>query len=312
MYNNLIIDTNEFYKRAFSIASKKNNDQPADVVINLTIHLTFCMILKCKREYLADDGKVWILSDNPTSKIQVRKTIDQDYKNNRIRESDGYYRGIDYLLLLAGNYSEQFNTIRIKRLEADDLVPEVLKLCQGKSLLCSADLDWTRCMTENVDWFNHDKVYTQELFKHRFKFTPNEDTVTLYKVLLGDMVDNIPSINGINEQTALNIVKNFDDIFEVIACIKKNTEKSYLLSDYTKQTLLKNEQRLIKNHNLVYFCEVSSIEVSQALLTGKFNSRALSILYKALNFPDNFDTRIEDPKTSFGDIFSHFDEVKRK
>jgi len=312
MYNNLIIDTNEFYKRAFDVICKKNQDKPADVLISMTIHLTLQMILKCKREHLLDNGLIWILSDNPTSKITIRKNIDQSYKNNRTRESDGYYRGIDYLLILAQNYSEQFNTIRIKRLEADDLVPEVLKLCSGRTLLCTADMDWARCMSENVDWFNHDRVYTQESFKNKYHFTPNENSVTLYKVLLGDTIDMIPSIKGINEQTTLNIIESFDDIFEVLSCIKKNTEKAYLLSDYTKQTILKNEQRLITNHNLVYFCEVTSTEINQSLLKGKFNKQALSILYKALNFPTNFDSRIEDQQTSFGDIFSKFDDIKRK
>lgn len=311
-YNNLIIDVNEFYKSAFSVICKNNANEAQDFIINKTIQLCFQMILKVKSNYLIDDGFVYVLADNPTSKLSIRKKLDEDYKSTRIKESDGYYRGIDFELLICQYYSEQFNTCRVKRLEADDLVPEILKLCNGDTLLCSSDLDWARCMSDKVHWYNHKEIFTQQSFKSRFKYTPDERSITLMKVLMGDLSDNIPPIKGMNEQTALNIVLNFDDTYEVLSCLKKNTEKSYLVSDYVRKLLLANEDRLLKNHNLVYFCEVSKEEVSQALIKGSFNSNALSILYKSLNFPTNFDSRIEDKKISFGDIFSSFDEVQRR
>lgn len=311
-YDNLIIDANEFYKSAFSVICKNNTNDAQDIIINKTIHLCFLMILKTKSSYLKDGGLIYVLADNPTSKVVIRKKLDEGYKSNRLRESDGYYRGIDFLLLVCEYYSEQFNTCRVKRLEADDLVPVVLQMCVGDTLLCSSDLDWARCMSDTVHWYNHKEIYTQQSFKLKFKYTPDEKSITLMKVLTGDISDNIPQIKGMNEQTALNIVLNFDDIYEVLSTIKRNTEKAYLLSDYIKKLLLLNEERLIKNHNLIYFCEVSNEEISQALLRGSFNEHALSILYKSLNFPSNFDSRIEDKKISFGDIFNNFDEVNRR
>lgn len=310
-YSNLIIDTNQCFKAAFSIIAKQNLEAQ-DIIVNKTIHLSFLMILKLKSKYLNDNGKIYLLADNPSYTANVRKKLDPDYKFNRLKESDGYYRGIDYLLLLAQYYSDTFLTIRVKRLEADDLVPKVLDMCNGNSLLCSTDLDWARSMDLNVDWYSNDQVYDQESFKKKWKFFPNERSITLYKVFMGDESDSIPSISGINEQTTLNIINNFDTVYDLLSCIKKNTEKAYLLSDYTKKTILKNEDRVIKNYNLVYFCEVSNEEVSKALMQGSFNEKALSILYKSLNFPSNFDSRIEDRKISFGDIFSKFDEVNRR
>ena len=310
-FNSLIIDTNEFYKRAFYVMCKQNQKESSNIIINKTVQLTFSMILKLKKEYLLEDGTIYVLADNPVSKATIRKNLDSTYKLNRDRESDGYYRGIDYLLMLGNYYSTQFKTIRITHLEADDLVPEILNLCTGSTLLCSSDLDWSRCMSENVFWYNHDTVHTQDTFQKKYKFRPTEKTVTLYKTLLGDKSDNIPCINNFTEQMALNLVYNFDDIFEVLDCIKKNNSKAYLMSDYTKRLILTNEKRLITNHNLVYFSECSSFEIKQALIDGSFNSRALSILYKSLDFPPNFDSRVEDHTMSFGDIFN-FEEINRK
>ena len=312
-YDNLIVDVNNLFARAFAVA-KKDEGQSSQEILHRSVLISTKIVFSLMSRYCQNNSTVYLLADNPTSKASMRKKISGgEYKSNRPeKESDGYYRSIDFLLLIFSYYSEQFSILRIKRLEADDLVPEILKSCLGQSLLCSSDLDWARCMNWNVDWYNHKDVYTQESFKAKFKYTPNEKSVTLMKVLMGDISDNIPSISGMNTQTALNIVLNFDDIYEVLSCIKRNTEKAFLLSDYTRKLVMKNEERLLKNHNLVYFCEVSEEEVSQALIKGNFNSNALSILYKSLNFPPNFDSRIEDKKVSFGDIFSNFDEVNRK
>jgi len=306
-YDVLIIDTNNFYARAFDVCKKSTKGIS---IINQTIQLTFEMILKLKREFLDDNGIIYCLADNPTSKIKVRKQLDSSYKSSRPKESDGYYRGIDYLLLIAQKYSSQFKTLRIKRLEADDLVPKIISLNPDKFiLLCSSDLDWARCMSDKSDWYNFSKVYTNKIFYDEYKFYPNEKTVTLMKVLLGDKSDEIPAIKGINYQTMLNIVDNFDDIFEVIDCVLNHKEKSKLLSEFTKTTILHNKERLITNHNLVYFCEIDNDEIKQTIIDGDFNEQALTTLYSALDFPENFDKRIKtrSKKLSFG-----FEDIPRK
>jgi 5'-3' exonuclease len=312
LYDSLIIDTNNLYARAFGVTNKKKELSAS--LINQTIQLSFKMLLNLKKEFLNDDGKIYLLADNPTSKSSIRKSIYSDYKGNRVKESDGYYRGIDYLLLLAIHYSDTFDTIRIKRMEADDLVPEVIGLNPNKkTLLISSDLDWARSISDTCDWYNFKKVYNNKIFFEEYKFYPNEKTVTLMKVLLGDDSDNIPSIGGINYQSALNLVLNFDDIFEVLSCIKKNTEKSILMSDYIKNIILQNENQLIINHNLVYFCELNKEEVQESLLHGKFNEKALLLLYKALEFPNDFDKRIKIKYTTDNlNIFSKFEDSKRR
>jgi hypothetical protein len=59
-YSHLIIDTNEFYKSAFSIICTKNKDLSHQDIINKTIQLAFTMILKLKSQYLYDAGDLYI------------------------------------------------------------------------------------------------------------------------------------------------------------------------------------------------------------------------------------------------------------
>ncbi len=309
MYKNIVVDTNDLYHRSFWVKSK----EPSKDILNETLKLTVQQILNIKAKYLSEKGRMWILSDNPVSKKRIRKQLDPNYKATRLKESDHFYRGIDFTLLLFSKYSEQFNTCRIKNLEADDLVKPLLATFDryDQTLLVSADMDWARCMAENVDWLSRKKLYTQETFKSEYKFTPNEQTVTLYKVLRRDDSDNIPGIPGINEQTALNIVYNFYDVYDLLDTIQQGKEKVNLLSEYTKKHILDSKDRILLNQQLVYFNDVTLAEVKQAMIPGEYNPKALAVLYQSFGFPKSFDSRIEYTPIPFDSVFS-FDEIKRK
>lgn len=306
-YDNIIIDTNDYYHRSFAI--KKDEFESSKDLINATIVLTVQQILNIKEKYLKENGIVWVLADNPTSKKVIRKQLDPSYKANRIKESDPFYRGIDFTLLLFSKYSDQFRISRIKTYEADDLTKPLLESFSKNetTLLCSADLDWSRSMSSNVHWLSRKKLYTQESFKDEYKFIPNEQTVTLYKSLLGDDSDNIPAIKGINEQTALNIVHNYKDVFDLLSSLNRDN----ILSSFAKNTIKENKDRLILNHQLIYFSSISQEEIQQATIKGCFDQKALSILYNTLGFNRGFDSRIKYEETNFNKVFD-FDQIKRK
>jgi 5'-3' exonuclease len=309
-YNKILIDTNNIFARAFGVVSKE--ETKAQVALNKAILLSANMILSLKREYLVDNGIIYLLADNPTTKRVIRKNIDPSYKADRLRSSDGYYRAIDFIILLFSYYSEQFRCTRVKIMEADDLVPAIVEQFPSEQiLLVSTDMDWARSITDSVHWLDKKNLYTYESFKLKYKFYPTQNKVTLYKCLLGDVSDNIPKIPNMNEQIAFNIINNFNTVYDLLECIQKNTDKAYVLSSFVKKTLLANKDRLLMNHNLVYFNFVSNDEIQQNTIQGVFNERALSILYASLDFPSDFDKRIEPPSISFGDIFQ-FDEAKRK
>jgi len=310
-YNNLIIDCNNLYARAFYVCKQKTHKLPD--VINQTIQLSLKMILNLQNKFLEEDGFIYVLADNPTSKITMRKELSGgEYKANRMKETDGYYRGIDYLLIILNNYSTTFKTVRIKHLEADDLVPSILENCIGNSLLISTDMDWARSISISTDWYNVKEIYDIEKFTKRFKFYPTVNSITLYKCLLGDTSDNIQGIKNLTEQVALNIIRFYKDAFDLISSVKKNDERSYNLSEHTKKLILLNEKRIIVNHNIIYFCEVDKNEIKTSIISGNFNSKALSILYKSMDFPNNFDPRIKNHNQSFEDIFTDFAKVDRK
>lgn len=310
-YRNLIIDLNNIYHKSFGILSK--DILVGKELLNKTIQLTLKQIFNLKKNYLAENGTCYVIADNPTSKKVIRKELDPQYKANRLKENDPFYRGIDYTLLILNNYDSCFKTARIKTMEADDLVKPLLESFNkyDKTLLVSTDLDWARSLADNIHWLQNKVLYTPEIFKQKYKFNPTEDKVTLYKSLHGDISDNIPCIEGLNNQTILNLVNNFKDVFEIIDTVSKNLSKNSLLSEYTKNVILKNKNRLILNHQLVYFSFVSEEEIKQAVIDGSYNQKTLMVLYNSLEFPKNFDERIKYKKKDFNEMFD-FDSIKRK
>ena len=173
-------------------------------------------------------------------------------------------------------------------------------------------MDWARSISISTDWYNVKEIYDIEKFTKRFKFYPTVNSITLYKCLLGDTSDNIQGIKNLTEQVALNIIRFYKDAFDLISSVKKNDERSYNLSEHTKKLILLNEKRIIVNHNIIYFCEVDKNEIKTSIISGNFNSKALSILYKSMDFPNNFDPRIKNHNQSFEDIFTDFAKVDRK
>lgn len=310
-YDNILIDLCDYYHRSFAIKQKEISD--GRTLLNETVILTIKQVLNLKKNYLEDNGILWVLLDNPLSKKINRKLLDPSYKSNRIKESDPFYRGLDYTFIILSKYDSNINCVRIKSLEADDLVKPIIDefIPNENNLLASADMDWARCMSENTHWLSRTGVYTQETFKDKYKFIPNENTVTLYKSIQGDTSDNIPAIKGINEQTTLNIIENYFNVYDIFESIKRKDKKSELLSEYTKKHLIDNKDRLILNHQLIYFNNVSKQEISSAIIKGQFNETALKIFYEQLNFPASFDKRIKIKKPTIEEVFS-FDNIKRK
>ncbi len=72
MYKNLIIDINNLWARAFYVCKKETQRMPD--LINKTIQHSMKMIFSLQSKY-CDDGIVWLLADNPTSKLIMRKEL---------------------------------------------------------------------------------------------------------------------------------------------------------------------------------------------------------------------------------------------
>jgi|WetSurMetagenome_2_1015567.scaffolds.fasta_scaffold169982_2 5'-3' exonuclease len=281
-FNQIICDLSNLFFRNYFVFK--------DMVINIDNTEIFvggifgCLksINKIEKEYLAENGSIYYLSDNFASRDNIRKEIDPDYKLNRKKYSDNFYRSLDYLLLILLNHSNNYYSIKVDGLEADDLVPSLLTSFKKRDniLICSEDLDYARNIDDNIYWYSHNQVYDKELFKQKYKFIPTKQKICLYKVFRGDASDNIPiGIKGIPEKIILQLLEeNFEDIYDLL---NKIHSLNYL--GKWKDEIIKRKARLILNYQLVDFINISYNELKNFIRKGMYNPSTLRSLYKLLN-----------------------------
>ncbi len=155
--------------------------------------------------YSYHDADIYLLFDNPTSRIDLRsafmfagrKQIFPDYKAGRIKESKEFYNSLGlikyYYLLKESNY----RCLQASQLEADDLVEPLLKysLKDKFTLLVSNDLDWAKELSQKVHWLKSwNEVISIDQLSHSLEFTVTKQSLVAYKALYGDSSDNIPSL----------------------------------------------------------------------------------------------------------------------
>jgi len=319
LYSKIIIDTPNLFFRNYSVFNQQKvlNDNNQELYFG-AIQGFIRSFNKIQKEHGLDNTEYYFCFDNFSSKISARKKLDPDYKIDRKILEDSYYRSLDYLALILMNYSDKIYTVQMPQYESDDLPPSLISSFNkyDKVLLMSEDLDWSRCISKNIHWLQHNEIITEEKFKEKFGFLPTKEKIVLYKSIRGDSSDNIPKgIKGIHEKDVIYLVEKYKDIYDLLNNIHK--ERDIIGQKYLDQ-FVQNKSRLILNYQLVDFISIDFNELKEYIYQGQFNSKSLRFYYKSLglqisevdkrllgSFPDK-----EELKDS--NDFFQFQNIQRK
>ena len=320
-YDNILIDTSNFYMRAYAV----NHDLTAEMedgskVITGGIYTAIRMINSVENKFLKPEGKIFFLFDNCHSGVNKRKEIDPDYKANRTKRDDAFYRSLDIFHTLLLNYKDNFFCVKKEGFEADDLVDPLVKSfpADEEVLLISNDMDWFRSITQYCHVAKYEMrdytIYRPVDFIDKFGFEPSVKNVVMYKSFRGDAADNVPpGVPGIREKDLNRIINDYSGIADVLMKISSNQ----YLTVTVKQKIQENASRLLLNEKLVGFQPMSETEIMEAIHSCKFNMKVLHSLYKALNFQIS---KIDPRVTCFSDAtdkpvsnstFFKFDKANR-
>ena len=293
MYSTLIIDTSNFYMRAYSVGGNMTNKmEDGSTLVTGGIYTFLRMVKSLENRFLEPDGEVYFLFDNSHSGIDRRKEIDPEYKSNRTKKDDNFYRSMDILQTILLNYKENWFCVKKKGYEADDLVyPFIKEFSDRQILLVSNDLDWFRGISERVHVAKYEKapgtdktdyvIYDPELFYERMGFKPSIPAMILYKSFRGDGSDNIPAgVPGIRTEALNYIIKHCSSVQEVI----KKLDSLEEVSDTFKKRIQENKARLFLNEKLVAYQEISFENLKEDIYKCEFHPRVLHSLYKSLGF----------------------------
>lgn len=308
-YQKIFIDISNFYHRGFYTGQSMTATlEDGMEIVTGGIYNSLRMIQRIERDFLQPEGEVYFLFDNCHSGMNKRKEIDPDYKANREKKDEAFYRSLDYLHLILLNYKNNYKTVKVEGSEADDLVDTLVKMNPDDSiLLVSNDLDWFRAIRDNVHIAKYEKgnyhIYDKAVFIEKYGFEPTVNKMCMYKSFKGDSGDNIPiGVEGIRTTVLVRLVSEFDSIQDIY----RHVDDLDYVSPTFKERIKENTPRLLMNYKLVDYLDISPEEIEENTYICSFNPSTLNSLYKTLDFEiSKIDPRVYQffPKKEKGSFF---------
>jgi len=255
-YSSILLDLNNlFWRSTVSVVKKITEEQDENEFYSLTVQDSLERIKQIRDTYGNNETTLYILHDNPFSKINEREMIDSSYKHARKNKNIPvvFYKSLEKLIEILKIYDNKSYVVSHNKCEADDLVLPILNHIKGSALMISADLDWARGMDEAIHWFNYGKLYKIDNFTEDYGFSPSGNGVKIYKALHGDKSDCIENAVPYLPKNVLNhIINNYNTIYELLANLWKDEviPKQWKLKIQDAQVQLKINYQLVDFMNI--------------------------------------------------------------
>ncbi len=189
-----------------------------------------------------------IVFDSETSTVK-RTELDENYKNNRIDyskvvEEENPFSQLDYIYKVL----EYLNIkhIEVDGYEADDYIASLCRLYSSYEIvILSTDRDFLQLVSENITLYSpRGKMsieFTPTIVFEKFNINPCQ--MIDYKILVGDMSDNIKGVKSIGPKTAVKILSK-GTLEEIMSGAVSIEEKLY-------SKLIKNKELINRNRQLI-------------------------------------------------------------
>jgi len=219
-----------------------------------------------------------------TPELTVRHTEFVEYKANREEMPEDLALAIPYIEKVI----EGFNIPIIKKpgYEADDVIGTLAKMAEKKGFttyMMTPDKDYGQLVSDHIFIYkparlgNGAEIMGVPEVCKKWDIT-NVDQLIDILGLMGDKVDNIPGIPGVGEKTAIQLVKDFGSIENLL----KNTDK---LKGKLKEKVEQNTEKAIQSKWLAtIICDVPVELDEKALEVEEVNKQALKDLFTELEF----------------------------
>jgi DNA polymerase-1 len=205
-----LLDGSSYIFRAFYAIRHLSNSKgfPTNAIFGFTQ-----MLLKVLKEHRSDYVAVVLDSKAPTFRSEVYK----EYKANRPAMPEALVPQIPYIRRVIEEY--HIATLELEGYEADDLIGTVAKglASEVDVVIITGDKDILQLVGDRIQVYDpmKEKRFGVEEVVGRFGVKPEQ--VVEVMGLSGDAVDNIPGVPGIGEKTAIELIKTFGSIENLLA-----------------------------------------------------------------------------------------------
>jgi len=276
----LLIDGNAFCYRAFyairSLSTSKG--QPTNAIYGFVTMLNK-LIAEHKPQYLAVTFDV----KGPT----FRHKKFTDYKAHRKPMPDELSVQLPTIKKILQGY--RIPIFEKAGFEADDIIATLAKKLAAPELeilIVTADKDILQVVNNTVKVINPHKdnlVMDQAWVKKRFGVSPEK--IAEIMALAGDTSDNIPGVPGIGEATAIELIKKFGSLDEVLANLERITNKTRAerIREFAQQAQMSRELARL-DCNVSPFVKENPSDLLAQLKVDEADNESLFEIFKELEF----------------------------
>ena len=270
-----LIDATAFCYRAFYALSglATSLGQPTNAVYGFTVILNK-LIKEQKPEYLG------ICFD--VSRDTFRRKKFTDYKIQRPPMPDGLSSQIPLIKEIIAAYG--IAIFEKEGFEADDIIATLTQKAKSKGLevaIVSSDKDMLQLVDDEVIVFSPSKdetiIYDIKKVQERFGIRPQQIPEII--ALMGDNADNIPSVPGVGEKTAVELIKNFGSLKNLLGNIDK------IKQEKLRESIEGNLEKIKLNKELSGLCDNVDLEFDLGKMKlGQPHLKELYRIFKQLEF----------------------------
>ena len=213
-----LVDGSSYIFRAFYAIRHLSNSKglPTNAIFGFTQ-----MLLKVLKEHQPDYLAVVLDSKAPTFRSEIYK----EYKANRPAMPEALVPQIPYIRRIIEEY--QIATLEMEGYEADDLIGTVAKglAPEVDVVIITGDKDILQLVSDRIRVYDtmKEKRFGVEEVVQRFGVKPEQ--VVEVMGLAGDAIDNIPGVPGIGEKTAIELIKIFGSIENLLTHLDQVRQK---------------------------------------------------------------------------------------
>ncbi|MGB9627398.1 MAG: DNA polymerase I [Thermodesulfobacteriota bacterium] len=232
-----LIDGSSYIFRAFYAIGHLSNSKglPTNAIYGFTQ-----MLLKILKDHKPDYLAVAFDSKAPTFRSEVYK----NYKANRPAMPEGLIPQIPYIKKIIEGY--RIATLELDGFEADDLIGTVAKGLESEVdvVIITGDKDILQLVNDRIQVYDtmKEKRYGVQEVIERFGVRPEQ--VVEVMGLAGDSIDNIPGVPGVGEKTAIELIKRFETIENLLNHLDQVERKKLKENLESHKELARLSQRL--------------------------------------------------------------------
>ncbi len=267
-----LIDGSSYLYRAFYAIGHLSNSKglPTNAIFGFTQ-----MLLKVVKEHRPEYLVVIFDSKAPTFRSEVYR----EYKANRPAMPEGLTPQIPYIKKIIEGY--RIALLEMEGYEADDLIGTVAKRLESEVdvVIITGDKDILQLVSDRIQVYDtmKEKRFGAEEVIQRFGVSPEQ--VVEIMGLAGDAIDNIPGVPGIGEKTAIQLIKTYGSIENLLAHVEEIPKKKLKENLKTHGDLARLSRQLAMIHTEVpVHYELKDFSLSPPDL------KSLKELFKELEF----------------------------